>query len=142
MGSMTRKVVIGGTALLLLHAIFSPLLLAQAATPFMTLADGTRVNATQAQYDALVKQPGIVYSLPWETPKLAATQISIPVPADLGPRLPGGGFISGEPAALAAGMNAVGIASTATAAGLVGGSAAAGVITKGTATPAAASPPR
>jgi hypothetical protein len=140
MGSMRKQAVVGAFAALLLYAVFSPLAHAQAATPFMTLADGTKVSMTQEQYDALVKQPGIAYSLPWETPKLSATQISIPVPAELGPRLPGGGYISGEPAALAAGMNAVGVTSTATAAGLTGGSAAAGGISAGSGSSASTSP--
>ena len=140
MGNMRRQVVVSTFTALVLHALLLPLAHAQAATPFMTLADGTKVSMTQEQYDSLVKQPGVGYSFPWDAPKLAATQISIPVPAVLGPRLPGGGYIFGEPAALAAAMNAVGVTSTATAAGLRGGSAAAGAISAGSGSSASTSP--
>ena len=52
----------------------------------------------------------------------------------------GGGFIVGEPAAIAAGMNAVGITSAATGASLAGGTAAAGTITAGAAAAGARRP--
>ena len=104
----------------------------------MTLANGTKVTMTQAQFDALVAQPGITYYGPTGgLPKLAATQMAIPVPSSLGGTL-GGGFIVGEPAALAAGMNAVGITSAATGATLAGGTAATGTITAGAAAAGAA----
>ena len=133
MRRMRKHLVLGISALFLVQAIFSSPALAQTAVPFMTLADGTKVSMTEAQFNAIVKQPGISYAPPGPAPKLTASQMAIPVPAEVAPRLTGGGFIVGEPAALAAGMNAVGITSAATAAGLAGGSAAAGSISGGAA---------
>ena len=46
--------------------------------------------------------------------------MAIPVPSSIGGTV-GGGFIVGEPAAIAAGMNAVGMTSAATGASLAGG---------------------
>jgi hypothetical protein len=138
MKGMKRHVVVGITALFLVHAVFSSLTLAQSVVPFMTLADGTKVGMTQAQFEALVKQPGIAYSPAGPMPQVAATQMAIPVPAELGAQVAGGGFIVGEPAAIAAGMNAVGITNAATAASLAGGTAAAGSIGAGAAAAGAA----
>jgi hypothetical protein len=70
MRTIRKHVVVGVTALFLVHAILSSLVLAQEAVPFMTLADGTKVSMTLAQYDALVKQPGISYAPPGPAPKL------------------------------------------------------------------------
>lgn len=96
---------------------------AQAVVPVMTLADGTTVAMTSSQLTALALQPGITISA---TPTVTATQVAIPIPASLG-----GGFIVAEPAALAAGLNAVGITTGATAAGVAGATAASGSITAG-----------
>jgi len=124
--------------LLMLNALFSSYALAQEAVPVMTLADGTKVTMTQAQFESLVTQPGITYYGPiGGVPKLAATQMAIPVPTSLGGTV-GGGFIVGEPAAIAAGMNAVGITTAATGASLAGGTAATGTITAGAAAGGAA----
>lgn len=130
----TRKnICVALVGLFLLHALFSSVALAQQAVPLMTLANGTRVTITQAQFDSLVTQPGITYVPAGAVPQAAATQMAIPVPSSIG-----GGFIVGEPAAIAAGMNAVGITSAATGAGLAGGTAAAGTITAGAAAAGAA----
>jgi hypothetical protein len=133
MKNLRRHACVVFAGLFVLHVLFSSVVLAQEAVPVMTLADGTKVNMTEAQFDALVKQPGILYHPAGPAPKLTATQMAIPVPYELGGRLVGGGFIVGEPAAIAAGMNAVGITSSATAAGLAGGTAAAGKIISGAA---------
>ena len=133
MRNLRRHVCVMLAGLFLLHLLFSSYALAQAAVPVMTLADGTRVSMTQAQFDALVKQPGVTYNPAGPLPQLTTAQMAIPVPAALG-----GGFIVGEPAALAAGMNAVGITSSATAAGLAGGTAAAGTVSAGAAAAGAA----
>ena len=113
--------------------LFSSQALAQQAVEVMTLADGTKVAMTQAQFNALVTQPGIAFYPGAAVPQLAATQMAVPVPTALG-----GGFMVGEPAAIAAGMNAVGVTSTATAAGVAGGSAAAGSMSAGAAAGGAA----
>jgi hypothetical protein len=119
--------------LFVLHVLFSSAVLAQQAVEVMTMADGTKVTMTQAQFEALVKQPGIKYVPPGTAPQLTATQMAIPLPSELGGRLAPGGFIVGEPSAIAAGMNAVGITSAATGPALAGGMAAAGRIRAGTA---------
>lgn len=97
----------------------------QAAVPVMTLANGTQVTMTQAQLAALSAQPGVSTVVTEAAAKAALaagqTQMYIAVPAQLG-----GGFLIGEPAALAAAMNTVGITTGATAAGLTGATAAAG----------------
>ena len=134
----TRKnICVALAGLFLLHALFSSVALAQQAVPLMTLANGTRVTITQAQFDSLVTQPGITYVPAGAVPNVAATQMAIPVPSSIGGTV-GGGFIVGEPGALAAGMNAVGITSAATGASLAGGTAAAGTITAGAAAAGAA----
>jgi Zn-dependent alcohol dehydrogenase len=113
--------------------LFSSIVLAQEAVPVMTLADGTKVTMTQAQFDSLVTQAGIAYYGPTGArPQATATQVVVPLPPASGGLL-GGGFIVGEPAAIAAGMNAVGITSAATGAGLTGGTAVAGAISTGAA---------
>jgi hypothetical protein len=112
--------------LFVLHAVFSSYAYAVAreAVEVMTLADGAKVAMTQAQLHALVIQPGRTYYGPTrELPKLTARQIAIPVPTSIG-----GGFIVGESAAIAVGMNAVGVTSTATGRNVACGTAAAGVI--------------
>jgi hypothetical protein len=96
---------------------------AQTAVPVLTLANGTKVSMTSAQLGALASQPGIAIK---QAPFVSATQISIPVPTSLG-----GGFLVGEPGALAAGMNAVGITTGATAPQVAGATAAAGAIAAG-----------
>jgi len=134
----TRKnICVALAGLFLLHALFSSVALAQQAVSLMTLANGTRVTITQAQFDSLVTQPGITYVPAGAVPNVAATQMAIPVPSSIGGTV-GGGFIVGEPGALAAGMNAVGITSAATGASLAGGTAAAGTITAGAAAAGAA----
>ncbi len=127
-----RNVCLSLVGLFLLQVFFSSYVLAQEAVPVMTLADGTKVTMTQAQFNALVAQPGITYVAPGTVPQLSATQMAIPLPSSIGGTV-GGGFIVGEPAAIAAGMNAVGITSAATGATLAGGTAAAGSITAGAA---------
>lgn len=113
--------------------LFSSIVLAQEAVPVMTLADGTKVTMTQAQFDSLVTQAGIAYYGPTDArPQATATQMVVPLPPASGGLL-GGGFIVGEPAAIAAGMNAVGITSAATGANLTGGTAVAGTISTGAA---------
>ncbi len=96
---------------------------AQAAVPVMALADGTTVSMTSAQLTALASQPGVAISA---APVVTATQVAVPLPASLG-----GGFMVGEPAALAAGMNTVGVTTGATAAGVAGATTTAGAITAG-----------
>lgn len=98
-------------------------ILAQDAVSVMTLADGTAVNMTSTQLSALASQPGIALST---TPVVTATQVAVPLPASLG-----GVFLVAEPAALAAGMNTVGITTGATAAGVAGATTAAGAVTAG-----------
>jgi hypothetical protein len=137
MRNLRRHACVMLAGLFVLHLLLSSVVLAQQAVPLMTLADGTKVSMTQAQFDALIKQPGITYIPPGAAPRLTATQMAIPVPSSIGGTI-GGGFIVGEPAALAAGMNAVGITSSATAAGLAGGTAATGTISAGAATAGAA----
>jgi hypothetical protein len=100
-------------------------LFSQAAVPVMTLGDGTTVSMTSSQLTALASQPGIAISA---TPAITAAQVAVPLPASLG-----GGFVIAEPAALAAGMNAVGVTAGATAAGVAGASAAAGTMAVGSA---------
>lgn len=115
--------------LFVLHAVFSSYAyaLAPGAVEVMTLADGAKIAMTQAQLHALVTQPGRTYYGPTGgLPKLTERQIAIPVPTSLG-----GGFIVGESAAIAVGMNAVGITSAATGRSVACGTAAAGVITFG-----------
>lgn len=96
----------------------------QAAVSVMTLADGTTVSMTQAQLAALATQPGIAVST--AAPVVGATQMAVPLPAALG-----GGYIVAEPAALAAGLNAVGVTTGATAVSVAGASAAAGGVLAG-----------
>ncbi len=111
--------------LFVLHAVFSSHALAQQAVDVMVLADGAKVAMTQAQFGALMTQPGIThYGLMGGLPKLTATQMAIPVPTNLG-----GGFLVGEPTAIAVGMNTIGVTSTATGGNVAGGTAAAGGIT-------------
>lgn len=95
----------------------------------MTLANGTNVSMTSAQLAALTAQPGVSVAT---TATVTATQISIPLPASLG-----GGFLVGEPAALASAMNAVGLTTGATATTFAGATAATGTITVGSAAGAA-----
>jgi len=109
--------------LFLITMIIPGNLFAQAAVPVMTLADGTTVSMTSVQLTALTSQPGVALST---TPVVTATQVAVPLPASLG-----GGFMVAEPAALAAGMNTVGITIGATAASVAGASTAAGEITAG-----------
>jgi len=121
------------TGLFFVLGLFSPIVLAQEAVPWMILADGTKVTMTQTQFDSLAQQAGISYYGPTVArPQVTASQISLPVPSTVGGVL-GGGYIVGEPVAIAAGMNAVGIASAATGAGLIGGRAATGTIVVGAA---------
>ena len=135
MGHRRNRMCVKVIGSLFVLALFSSIVLAQEAVPVMTLADGTKVTMTQTQFDSLVRQAGITYYGPTGSrPQAAANQMIVPVPSALGNRL-GGGYIVGEPAAIAAGMNAVGITSAATGADLAGGSAAAGTISIGTAAP-------
>ena len=134
MRRIRKHVCLSVVGLFLAHGLFSSVALAQQAVEVMTMADGTKVTMTQAQFEALVKQPGIQYVPPGTAPQLTATQMAIPLPSELGGRLAPGGFIVGEPSAIAAGMNAVGITSAATGPALAGGTAAAGRIRAGAAT--------
>jgi hypothetical protein len=97
----------------------------QSAVPVMTLANGTQVSMTQAQVASLGAQPGVTTVATEAAAKAALaagqSQMYIALPAQLG-----GGFLVGEPAALAAGMNAAGITTGATAASLTGATALAG----------------
>jgi len=133
MRNMRRHACVMLAGLFVFHVLFSSLVLAQEAVPVLTLADGTKVSMTQAQFEALVTRPGITYITFWTAPQLTAAQIAIPLPSELGGRLAPGGFIVGEPSAIAAGMNAVGITSAATGPALAGGTAAAGRIRAGAA---------
>ena len=138
MGHTRRKICVSLVGLFLFHALYTSIVIAQEAAPWMTLADGTKVTMTQTQFDSLVAQAGIVYYGPTGArPQATVNQMVVPVPSALGDVL-GGGFIVGEPAAIAAGMNAVGITSTATGAGVAGGTAAAGSISAGAAAAGAA----
>ena len=84
------------------------------------------VKMNRGQLAELAKQPGISLM---KRPKItSSTQMAIPVPSSLG-----GGFIIGAPEALAAGMNATGLTTRATAEGVLGATAAEGAITKGAA---------
>lgn len=133
MGRTSKKICVSMVGLFLLHALFTSVALAQEAVSVMTLADGTKVTMTQAQFDSLVMQPGITYYGPiGGLPQLATSQMAIPMPSSLGGTL-GGGFVVGEPAAIAAGMNAVGITSAATGPSVAGGTAAVGSISAGAA---------
>jgi len=118
-----RKYFIGISIAFLITVLIPSTIFSQEAVPVMTLADGTVVNMSSAQLSALASQPGITLST---TPVVTATQVAVPLPASLG-----GGFVVAEPAALAAGMNTVGISTGVTAAGVAGASAAAGTITAG-----------
>ncbi len=123
------RVVLAG--LFLLQALFASVALAQEAVPFMTLGDGTKVTMTQAQFDSLITQPGITYYGPTKgIPTVGSMQMAIPVPSALGGTL-GGGYIMGEPGAIAAAMNAVGMTSAATGSTVVTAKAGAGSITAG-----------
>jgi hypothetical protein len=120
-------------ALFFFLGLFSSIVLAQEAISWMTLADGTKVTMTQAQFDSLVTQAGIgYYGKTNARPQVAANQIVVPVPSTVGGVL-GGGYIVGEPGAIAAGMNAVGITSAATGVAVAGGRAATGTISTGAA---------
>jgi hypothetical protein len=142
MRQRSNHVYLNVVGLFFVLALFSSVVLAQEAVPWLTLADGTKVTMTQAQFDSLVQQAGISYYGPTVArPQVTAGQISMPVPSVLGGVL-GGGYIVGDPAAIAAGMNAVGITSTATGAGLTGGGAAAGTIATGEAVKDSATAPR
>ncbi len=93
------------------------------AVRILTLANGTSVEMTWTQLVALTAQPGVTLST---TSAFTAIQIAIPVPASLG-----GGFIVGEPAAIAAAMNTLGIASGLTGTSFAGATAAVGSISVG-----------
>lgn len=123
-----RKIVTLLIAVSFFNLMVCPLALAQAVA-VMTLADGTQVNMTAAQLASLKAQAGLVVST---TPTVAAAQVAIPLPQALG-----GGFLAGEPAAIAAGMNTVGITTTATAASVAGATATAGTMVAGAAAGAA-----
>jgi len=118
-----RKCSIGVLVLFMITMLYPGNTLAQDPVSVMTLADGTAVNMTSAQLSALATQPGVALST---TPVVTATQVAVPLPASLG-----GGFVVAEPAALAAGMNTVGITTGATAAGVAGATTAAGAVTAG-----------
>jgi len=84
----------------------------------------TVVMMNRGQLDALASQPGITLA---ETAKLTvSTQIAVPVPFALG-----GGFIVAKPEALAAGLNATGLTSGATAESVADATAARDVIRAG-----------
>lgn len=118
-----KKCTIAVLVLFLMNILIPCQVFAQQAVSVMTLSNGTNVSMTSAQLSALASQPGITIS---QAPFVAATEIAVPVPASLG-----GGFIVGEPAALAAGMNATGITTGATAASVAGATTATGAIAAG-----------
>lgn len=111
---------------LILLGVAVPSTFAQTETvAVMTLKDGTAVSMTSVQLAALGAQPGITIAAALPA-TLGATQMAVPIPASLG-----GGFMVGEPAAIAAGLNAAGITTTATAASVAGATAATGTIAAG-----------
>jgi hypothetical protein len=118
-----RKYSSGIFIMFLITILIPATIFAQAAVPVMTLANGTTVSMTSAQLTALASQPGVALSA---SPVVTAAQVAVPLPASLG-----GGFMVAEPAALAAGMNTVGITTGATAAGVAGATTSAGAITAG-----------
>ncbi|MEW6409339.1 MAG: hypothetical protein AB1488_04405 [Nitrospirota bacterium] len=106
-------------AVYLLSPVLQGIADAQAeAAVAVTLPSGEVVQMTDAQLQSFIAQPGITFSA--TTPTLAAGQIAVEIPATLG-----GGFVVGTPSAIAAGLNATGIAIGATAATVVGVSTAA-----------------
>ncbi len=129
MGCTRKHWCLSLVGLFLVTALLISVAVAQEAVEVMTVADGTKVMMTQAQFDVLVTQPGVKYAQVVDMPQLNAGQMAIPVPLALGSRFIAG-FIVGEPVAIAAGMNAVGITKAATTAGLLGATAAAGKIGK------------
>ena len=82
------------------------------------LPSGKTVEVTQAQIEALKKQPGIQYSntLPTSLPE---GKIAVAIPKELG-----GGYLIGTPEAIASGFNAVGVTVGLTAAEVGGVTAA------------------
>lgn len=121
-----KKTIALVVATLFLNLMVCPLAYAQEeAVTVMTLADGTQVNMTAAQLAGLKAQSGIIVST---TPTVAAAEVAIPLPEALG-----GGFLVGEPAAIAAGMNTVGITTAATVASVAGATATAGTMVAGAA---------
>ena len=82
------------------------------------------VTMNRGQLAELARQPGIALM---KTPKnMTSTQMAVPVPSTLG-----GGFIIAEPRAFADALNATGLTTKATAAGVVGATVAGGGVTKG-----------
>ncbi len=143
MRGMRKFVYLNIIGLILMCGLVSPSSFAQQGVELMAMADGTKVFITQAQFDALVKQPGIAYAEDASAPQVSATQIAIPVPFVLSPRLAiAGGFIVGEPAAIAAATNAVGVTPAAIGPALVGGTATAGGILIGASAAGAQGPPK
>jgi len=82
------------------------------------------VAMNRGQLLELARQPGI--SLLKEPIYMVSTRIAVPVPSTLG-----GGFIVAEPQALADGLNATGLTTEATAARILGATAAGGAVTRG-----------
>jgi len=82
------------------------------------------VTMNRGQLAELARQSGISLM---KTPKnMTSTQMAFPVPSALG-----GGFLIAEPGALADGLNATGLTTKATAAGIVGATVAGGRVTRG-----------
>lgn len=94
------------------------------AVPVMTLGDGTVVKLTQNQLQLLINQPGIMYSQLSVPPNLVGEQMAIPLPSELG-----GGYIIGNPSAIASALNNTGIAIGATSSSVLSATAASGAIT-------------
>ncbi len=133
MTSKQKKIAIGLFGLILICSAVTWLTAADEGVSFITLGDGIKVTMSQSQFDSLTRQPGISYSGPTKpVPPLLAAQMAVPVPSSIGGVL-GGGYIVGEPGAIATGMNSVGMTSAATAKTVAAAKSAAGLITMGTA---------
>ena len=79
-----------------------PILEGMAIAAQVTTPSGVVIEMTAKQLEALKTQPYVIFSINF--PTLKEGQIAMEIPAQLG-----GGFIVGKPAAIATGMNAVGI---------------------------------
>ena len=127
-----RKAVAVMVCLLLVSAIAPAAGYGQKGTKsavVMTMKDKSYsavVTMNRGQLAELARQPGI--SLMKKPIYMTSTRIAVPVPSTLG-----GGFIIAEPRALADGLNAMGLTTEATAARVLGATAAGGAITKGAA---------
>lgn len=113
--------------LLLLGGAVSSTFAQAGSVAVMTLKDGTTVSMTSAQLAALAAQPGIAISTAAPASP-GTTQMAVPISASLG-----GGFIVGDPGAIATGLNTIGVTTTTTAGSVAGATAATGTIAAGAA---------